>query len=34
MQQDGGARDTVAPTDDRYYYPEDGYYFELAVDQE
>jgi hypothetical protein len=34
MQPDDGAPETVAPADDRYYYPEGGYFYELADDQE
>jgi hypothetical protein len=31
---DDGAAVIAALADDRYYYPEDGYYLGLAVDQE
>ena len=34
MQPDDGAPETAAPTDDYHYYPEGGYYYELADDQE
>jgi hypothetical protein len=34
MQPDDGAPEPAAPVDDFYYYPEDGYYYELADDQE
>jgi hypothetical protein len=34
MQPDDEAPDTAAPADDRYYYPEGGYYFKLVIDQE
>jgi hypothetical protein len=34
MQPDDGAPEIAATIDDRYYYLEGGYYYELADDQE